>query len=282
MYTVFQLITLLLATNISSPLTKDWGRSESQANQAYFIRRASNCLAPALEKSPQAWNSLLLSDSHGNHDLVVYRESNKKQGVADLLRFPWAGLKVHAAFSMHMTTLQGGLCPSRPQHAGWAGPSASQEPPWGRGQRCLPWKAGRNSLAGRSGNSVEGKGTYMYVPARSWGASKDKENTTSPTAGIHNFTTDLQSIKTQLCARRAGRAKPEVGEQRSREITSWIQTPITGPFTAVTLSGSLHPALLCPHTLASPTLPIIFKVRNTFHGDLAQVCQEKQIWARTT
>lgn len=43
-----------------------------------------------------------------NHGLVVYRESTKKQGVADLLRFPWAGLKVHAAFSMHIT-LQGGL-----------------------------------------------------------------------------------------------------------------------------------------------------------------------------
>ena len=45
-----------------------------------------------------------------NHGLVVYKESTKKQGVADLLRFPWSGLKVHAAFSMHIT-LQGGLRP---------------------------------------------------------------------------------------------------------------------------------------------------------------------------
>ena len=46
--------------------------------------------------------------------------------------------------------------------------------------------------------------------------------------------------------------------------------------------GRSQDPLLCPHTFASPTLPIILKVRDTFHGDLAQVCQEKQIWARTS
>lgn len=93
---------------------------------------------------------------------------------------------------------------------------------------------------------------------------------------------NLQSIKSELCARPhgVGRVKPEVSKQRSREITSWMQILITGPFTGITLDGLPIPSSSAPMPLASPIFPVILKAMDMFHWDLAQVCQEKQIQAR--
>lgn len=95
---------------------------------------------------------------------------------------------------------------------------------------------------------------------------------------------NLQSIKkvSSVPGLREGRARLEVSEQRSREITSWMQILITGPFTAITLDGPPAPPTSAPTPLASPILPVILKVMDMFHWDLAQVCQKKQIRARNS
>lgn len=91
-----------------------------------------------------------------------------------------------------------------------------------------------------------------------------------------------QSVERQLCARPcgAGRAKPEVSEQRPREIASWMQILITGPFAAITLDGPPIPPSSAPMPLASPIVPVILRAMDMFHWGLSRACQEKQTQAR--
>ena len=104
---------------------------------------------------------------------------------------------------------------------------------------------------------MEGEGTNKCVCA----LLKIKKTHLYKLLGYTTSQWTYSLLKALFCARPegAGRAKPEVSEQRSHEITSWMEILITGPFTAITLDALPSPSLLCPHTSCQPSFASNFE-----------------------
>lgn len=184
-----------------------WGKAE--------VRQRTRLFQPALwEGAPTAWHRRwrqVLNHQTARCPLIptgIIWSLIKSKGQLICWGFPGLAWKSTESFRFTLPFRRGYILRllSLPQHPGWAGdpPPGTQQirgcPGSRRNTASYKRPAGARDSPSSFRDIVEGEGTNKCVPTLSQGTHKHKGNTALQTAKIHNFTMDLESLKsTTLC-----------------------------------------------------------------------------------